>query len=150
MKRKLALLSLLIILGCNTNETNKTNQVEIKEEGLDYKITDKNQIEWNDVFDQDDTRYSVYFYSERCGHCKIIKEEILSYYLSKKETMYFVNVTGKDGIYKSNDGFLIGVDNIEDFYIIGTPFLIEITNSTISNWYAGVDSIRKYIETMTT
>ena len=61
--------------------------------------------------------------------------------------MYFVDTVKQKAIYKSNDGLLIGTKDIADFYIFGTPFLAEITDYTVTNWYAGVDSIRLYIST---
>ena len=74
---------------------------------------------------------------------------VLSYYLNSLDEMYFVDTVKEKAVYKPNDGMLIGTKSILDFYIIGTPFLVEITDYTVTNWYAGVDSIRLYINTRT-
>ena len=148
MKHKLLLpLSMLLVTGCegpNNQEVDDSQQIVYE---LDYQITSDKQIGWNELFDINQPRYMVYFYSEYCGYCKLVKQEVLSYFMKDIDEMYFVNVTNEKAIYKSNDGLLIGTKSINDFYIFGTPFLVEITNRTVTNWYAGVESIRLYIDT---
>ena len=67
------------------------------------------------------------------------------YYSKNIDEMFFVDTVKEKAVYKNNDGLLIGTKNNNDFYIFGTPFLVEITNYVVTNWYAGVDSIRLYI-----
>ena len=100
-------------------------------------------INWNDIFVQCEDYYLVYFYSERCGHCKEIKQDIISYYFKDINPLYFVCTDIEVEIGPSKD--LIGINNIDDFYIFGTPFLIEITNREISNYYAGQAQILEFI-----
>ena len=114
---------------------------------LDYSILEKRQINWDEILSKSSSRYIVYFYSEYCAYCKQVKQDVLSYYLMDIDNMYFVNTVSQKATYKSNDGLLIGTKDIKDFYIFGTPFLVEITDYTVTNWYAGVDSIRLYIST---
>ena len=147
MKYKITPLVVLMLIGCSEPIENEETVVEPKE--YDYSIISKNQIHWDEVLSQSKSRYVVYFYSEYCAYCKQVKQDILSYYLTNTDEMYFVDTVKEKAIYKSNDGLLIGTTDIEDFYIIGTPFLVEITNYTITNWYAGVESIKLYIATRT-
>ena len=147
MKNKITPLVLLMIIGCSEPVENVETDVINAE--YEYSITENKQIVWNEVLSKSKSRYIVYFYSEYCGYCKQVKQEILSYYLKYVDEMYFVDTVKEKATYKSNDGMLIGTKNITDFYIFGTPFLVEVTDYTVTNWYAGVDSIRLYIDTRT-
>ena len=147
MNYKLMPLALLLLLGCK--EPLEVEEKEYVETEYDYKIVDNRQIAWKDILSKSKDRYVVYFYSEYCGYCKQIKQDILSYYLKDMDEMYFVNTVKEKAVFKSNDGLLTGTKKIEDFYIFGTPFLVEVTDYTITNWYAGVDSIKLYISTRT-
>ena len=104
-------------------------------------------ISWNDVFKQEENEYSVYFFSQTCGHCKELKKEILSYYFGNYEQLYFVE-TSEDTVFGSPSD-LVGVNSIECFYIFGTPFLINIESGAVSNYYAGNTKIREYIASKT-
>ena len=148
MKLKCLSLAVLAISGgCNPEITEKPISIETIE--YDYSLIESKKIAWNDVLSKSESRYMVYFYSEYCAYCKQIKQDILSYYSKNIDNMYFVDTVNQKAIYKSNDGLLIGTKSMEDFYIFGTPFLVEITNFTVTNWYAGVDSIKLYISTRT-
>ena len=100
-------------------------------------------IDWIDVFSQAEDLYFVYFYSLTCGHCKEIKQEILSYYFSSNETIYFVQAD-ENTVYGSS-GELIGVSDISNLFIYGTPFLIKLENHVIVEYYGGEKGIREYI-----
>ena len=137
MKRLFLLSISLFAISCTSPPTSQ----EVIE--YDYCDVDKH-IEWSDIFDQPESIYHVYFYSLMCGHCKEIKQEILSYYFSSFVTMYFVDVTNKESIF-SKPYDVIGVNSIDSFYIFGTPFLIKIENSTVIECYAGVNQILNFI-----
>ena len=141
-------LSLLLLMGCTPEKEVQTsiNDV-ILPDVLDYDIAKDDFIKWVDVFNQKDKRYIVYFYSPYCGYCRTVKEDILSYYLLKLEPFYLVDAIAENAVFKSNDGKIIGTNKLEDLYILGTPFLLEITNYRVTNYYAGVESIRLYIST---
>ena len=147
MKSKITPLVLLMLIGCS--EPVENVETDVTKTEYEYSITENKQITWNEVLSKSKSRYVVYFYSEYCGYCKQVKQEILSYYLKNVDEMYFIDTVKEKAVYKSNDGMLIGTKNITDFYIFGTPFLVEVTNYTVTNWYAGVDSIRLYIDTRT-
>lgn len=142
--KKIILLSVLIITGCMNN----TNSVEDEKQEmlLDYSITESDQIKWADVFLQSEERYMVYFYSETCGYCRILKEDILNYYLLNKEKIYFMDAIKENAVFKSPASGVIGVKCIDNFYIAGTPMLVEFTKWTVTNFYGGVDDIMMYID----
>ena len=147
MKHKLTPLVVLMLMGCTDPVENVQPDTPIEE--YDYSIIASRQIKWKDILSKSESRYVVYFYSEYCGYCKQVKQDILSYYKKDIDDMYFLDTVQENAVYKPNDGLLIGTKNIADFYIFGTPFLAEITNKTVTNWYAGVDSIMLYISTRT-
>ena len=126
---------LLLLTGCSGNQKKPIQH--------NYHETRDSLISWQDVFNQPEHDYLVYFYSERCGHCNEIKNQVISYYLSTSNKMYFV-CTDLDAVF-GQQGDLIGVNNIDDFYIFGTPFLIEIHEHTIMNYYAGTKAILHFM-----
>lgn len=110
----------------------------------DYDYSDvTTHIDWIDVFSQAEDLYLVYFYSLTCGHCKEIKQEVLSYYFSSNETIYFVQAD-ENTVYGSS-GELIGVSDVSNLFIYGTPFLIKLENHVIVEYYGGEKEIREYI-----
>lgn len=129
-------LSTLIITGCTSNNR-KT------EETHNYHEIRENIIAWNDVFLQDSNDYLVYFYSERCGHCNEIKQDVLSFYFKHLIDMYFVctDIEVVFGQYKD----LTGIDCIDDFYIFGTPFLTRLSENKISDYHVGSNAIKEYV-----
>ena len=150
MKHFLLLFLLLFsVTGCafEGGETQSIGDTPNLDSELDYSIIEKSSIKWNEVFSHSEDRYIVYFYSQYCGYCRTVKQEVLSYYLTKTDAMYFIDAIKEDAIFGKNDGSLIGTKKIEELYILGTPFLLEITDWTVTNWYAGVDSVRLYINT---
>ena len=144
MYKKLLAISLLLCTSCNQVIQNEEEKPE--ETKLDYSITTSEQIRWEEIFKQKEERYLIYFYSPYCGYCRSIKEDILSYYLLNKDRMYFVDSIEQKAIYGYPSEELMGVKSIEDFYITGTPTLVEITNLTVTNLYVGADNIKLYIQ----
>ena len=140
MKTKLLMLSSVILLGCTKQESPKEEIV------YDYSlISEEDIIYWDDLFDQKERRYKVYFYSEYCGYCKQIKEEVISYYLSNTEKLYFLNTDENEVATKINDETLIGCTNIDHFFINGTPFLVNFDTHVVTNYWKGMTQIRDYI-----
>ncbi len=135
MKRLFLSIICLLTVGCNNSGSAVINKYDYDD------VTSK--ILWSDIFIQEEEYYMVYFYRVTCAHCNELKEDILNYYFINKKRMYFVEVddTAKYG----SVGDLTLITCVEDFYIFGTPFLIEMENHKIKNYYAGVTSIRGFI-----
>lgn len=132
-KLKSLVLPLLILCSCS-NEPAPIfhNYDDIKD----------NLISWSDVFNQEGDYY-VYFYSERCGHCNDIKQEIINLYLEELVNLYFVCTDIEAMLGPIKD--LHGVNSVDDFYIFGTPFLVEINNCYVVDYYIGSEEIRGFI-----
>ena len=136
MKKLISLVvPLMLLVGCNN-----IKKAEVKH---NYHEIKSDLIDWIDVFEQEEADYLVYFYSERCGHCNSIKNDIINYYLTTSNRMYFV-CSDYDAVYGPQKD-LRGVNNIDDFYIFGTPFLVRIQNYTVSEYYAGTTAILNFI-----
>ena len=134
--KKIALFLCLFLFSCSLNQYKQVKQ-------HDYCDVDA-QISWSDVFNQCEDQYLVYFYSESCGYCQTIKNDVIEYYLSKKEAMYFVDSGGEDAKFGPVKD-LTGIFDIESFYIFGTPFLIKTKEKKIDSYYAGMNQILEYI-----
>ena len=129
------ILPVFVLTGCQPAQKQpiKHNYHEVK----------NSLIPWSDVFDQNETDYLVYFYSERCGHCNSIKNDVISYYLTTDRIMYFV-CTDIEAMF-GNPKDLIGINSISEFYIFGTPFLVRLIEYAVSEYYVGANSILNYI-----
>ena len=127
---------LLLLTGCSN-----VKKQEIKNHN--YHEIRNDLIDWVDIFNQPEHDYIVYFYSERCGHCNSIKNDIISYYQTTSKKMYFV-CTDFDAVFGQQKD-LTGIDNVEDFYIFGTPFLIRLQEYIVTEYYAGTTAILNYI-----
>ena len=135
MKKLVSLIiPIFVLTGCRGREQ--------KEITHNYHEIKSKLIDWFDVFEQEEHNYIIYFYSENCGHCNSIKNEVISYYLETTENMYFV-CTDLDVVFGS--GNVIGINNIDDFFILGTPFLVKILEYVVSEYYAGTNAILEFI-----
>ena len=142
MKKSMLALSLLLCIGCSPKEVE--NQ-EVKKE-LDYDLIESRKIKWIDIFEMNEDRYLVYFYSPYCGYCKQVKKDILNYYLLGKDEMYFVDTIEEEASYGRPAEDVMGVNDINCFYIAGTPTLVEITKWTVTNLYVGLDNIKLFLQ----
>ena len=138
MKRISSLIiPILVLTGCTPKQR--------PEELHNYHEIKDRLIDWDNVFNQVDDDYLVYFYSERCGHCNEIKQDIIKFYLNEYMPMYFVCTDYQVVVGPRSD--LTGIDNINDFYIFGTPFLLRLLEHKVSNYYVGTHEILNYIST---
>ena len=110
----------------------------------DYDLIADYQIKWNDIFKQNKEDYYLYFYSPTCGYCDQIKNDVISYFLNNKDDVYFV-VDNDDFVIGSDASKTIGVDNIDSFFILGTPSLVEISDGKVTLNIAGVKNIKEYL-----
>lgn len=131
--KKLFLLMLLSLNSCAFTFPEKTKTV------FDYPA-DK-EIKWVECFDQKDELYYVYFYSNTCGHCKELKDTLLTYYYTHDDAFYFVNVETY-AVFQNNPETLIGISDINKLFIVGTPFLLEVSFHSITSYYGGVNAIK--------
>ena len=106
----------------------------------DYKDFENYKICHENVFFQAKSQYFVYIYSLRCGHCLAIKQDVLSYILECKTPMYLLEYNENIKI-ASNVTNTIGINNIEELYILGTPTLLKIEDKILTLNVAGQDEV---------
>ena len=131
--KTLFFLTLLFASCSQETEPAKHNYHEIKD----------SQISWSDIFVQEEDSYYVYFYSELCGHCSDIKQDVISFYLKEEYVLYFVCTDYEKVTGPKKD--LKGIDNIDEFYIFGTPFMVLLDDHIISDYYVGSSEILELI-----
>lgn len=141
--KKLFLLSIALLSSCSS--TSPVVEPPTTIFTYDYSLVKDDLITWGDIFAQEEDTYYVYFYSEICKYCNSIKREVLDYYLAKKCVMRFVDVLDNDVIYSKENRKILGVSSSDDLYILGTPFLLEVKDHISTNYYAGSEAIKRYI-----
>ena len=137
MKRLFLLPLSLCLLSCqSTSNSQETTYILPKH---DYsEIIDKT-IKWNDLFNQGQLLYYVYIYSVTCSHCQNIKDEIISKSL-ELDNFYFIEYKKDIPIIK-NASLTIGMNDIKDIGILGTPTLIWILDKEVAKNLAGEKEI---------
>ena len=141
--KKLFLLSSLLLASCSLKQAENNDYPEDKHT---YEDVCDLQIAWKEVFNQAEDEYLVYFYSEECGYCKLIKDEVIDYCQKEIYPMYFVDVLhDEDKVIKKPPAIVEGISSIDELFIFGTPSLMKIKEKVVTNYYAGVQSIREFI-----
>lgn len=90
----------------------------------DYREISSQKIDWNDMFDQLQNEYQIYFYSLTCAHCKNLKNKVIEYAL-KNDNFFFIEASEKVVIVE-DVGFTIGSTSISEMGILGYPSLVKI------------------------
>lgn len=133
--KKTILILCLALVACGQNASSKV---------INYDYSDvESHIDWYDSFKQEENNYLVYYYSPTCSHCNSIKQEIISYYLSEVEVLYFVNTQLNSKFGPTKD--LTGICDINSFHIFGTPFLIRVKDYKVADYYPGMSKILDYL-----
>lgn len=145
-----------------TNDNNNVNEEEMS-------YDDFNVITPEEVFNSKDKL--VYFYSNYCSICKEIKNDVLSFY--KNNSSFYLldidtnvneinmtynsveNCINSGGSYEDNyctinySDYLSkmeGISDIRNFYLIGTPTLIEVKDGVLNKLYLGGSEILNLIQ----
>ena len=164
-KNKLIIGFLLCCLGISLIAFGFSTMTSCGNKKIDEEVTTEN------FFTARKEPYYNYLYSEHCPCCKELAETTLKDY--KNNDLYKINldVVGKD--YNSFDfenkescdsiestfeeGFctvnlekyenkMIGISNLNNFYIVAVPTLIKIEDQKISNVYVGIDEINEVLK----
>ena len=109
-----------------------------------YEEVGDREILWSEVFDIDKEDYLVYFYSPTCGHCRSIKDQMISYASDDSHNMYLVKFSD-DAVVSTSVKNTIGITSVEDLSILGTPSLIEIVMHTLTKNIAGSEAILEFL-----
>ncbi len=134
MKKLFLCLLSLSLLSCKSSGLSSENL------SLDYDSFINQHIEWSEIFNFPLDSYYVYIYSPSCGHCKDIKEAVLSFAYLHEDGFYFVIYSSEITVITNTES-VIGKDNHEEVGIIGTPTLFLIRNHILSDVYTGSKEI---------
>ena len=122
IRLKICILPLLVFMAsCHP-------QTQSKSSSLDYGIMERQSISWAECLSQQEDHYLVFFHSETCSSCQEIKGDVISFASENICKTYFLDIDkpGNEISKCSVDEIVVGVDNINDFKIAGTPTIVEV------------------------
>lgn len=117
----LLFISTLVACKPNGDSSSSTNIEE---------IVNKQSINLVDVFNQEEEEYLIFFHSDTCKSCKAIIGDVASFAEENIVKTYFLNINQPNNKPKicSKDELIIGVNNVEDLAILGTPTIVKVEN----------------------
>ena len=143
----LPLLLAAVFTSCSPSKSESTSKNAVQE----YEIVYKQEISLSECLSQKEEQYLVFFYSDTCGHCKEIIEDVVLFATSDIMKMYFLNVTKNEN--KINrcpaDEITTGIDRVDNLKIVGTPTIIEVEEGITTMNIAGKDDCLKFLNELT-
>ncbi len=134
-----SLTSLAIVVSCSPirETTNNKNIVEQEE------IIKNKEIPWLEALNQKENHYIIFVYSETCGHCHDMMDEIIDFAKSDILVTYFIN-TRKNEVPISRE-IIENTTDITELSILGTPTILEIESKTVIKNIAGIDKCLTFL-----
>ena len=134
-----SLTSLAIVVSCSPirETTNNKNIVEQEE------IIKNKEIPWLEALNQKENHYIIFVYSETCGHCHDMMDEIIDFAKSGILVTYFIN-TRKNEVTVSRE-IIENTTDITELSILGTPTILEIESKTVIKNIAGIDKCLTFL-----
>ena len=113
----------------------------------EYNVPLDQKIAWSDCLSQKEDHYLVFFYSETCTYCHEIMGDVLSFYEANVLQMYFLDTKATDTKIPigSNIDLRIGIDNVNELFIAGTPTIIEVENWIVKANVPGSDNCLTFL-----
>ena len=113
----------------------------------EYGISSDLEIIWVDCLSQKETDYLVFFYSETCDYCHKIMGDVIEFSRSNIIKTYFSDIKKGDiKIPIARDvSETLGSKEINDFFIAGTPTIIEVYEGMIIANIPGVDDCLTFL-----
>ena len=146
MNNKLRILPFVVtalFISCSPAESEQMS----KNVSSEYNVPIEQKIAWSSCLSQKEDHYLVFFYSETCAHCHEIMGDVLSFNNSNIIPMYFLDTKASDTKIpiSNNIDLTIGVDNVDDLFIAGTPTIIEVENWLVKANIAGSDNCLTFL-----
>lgn len=119
----------------------------------DYKDYSSHQIAYNQILNKKGTYY-VYFYSNDCSHCQDLKKYIFQYIDSDKNDkddgiplyIFCVDNYLEELTSESETENILGVTDIKELKLIGTPTMVLIANKEIKNAWSSTYNIKNQLK----
>ena len=134
-----SLTSLAIVTSCSPVKE-VTNNKNVFEE---QNIVVNQQISWLETLNQKENHYLVFIYSETCGYCHDMKDEIIDFAESDILKTYFINT--KKSEVPITPEIIENTKDVNELSIIGTPTILEIENGTAISNIAGIDKCLSFL-----
>ena len=134
-----SLTSLAIVVSCSPTRdiTNNKNAIEQQEFIINH------QIPWLQALNQEENHYIIFVYSETCGYCHDMMDEIIDFAKSEILPTYFINAQNNEvPIYREIKENITSIDGLG---ILGTPSILEIENKVVIRNIAGIDKCLKFL-----
>ena len=134
-----SLTSLAIVVSCSPSRETTNNKNVIEQE----EIIKNQSISWLDALNQKENNYIIFVYSETCGYCHDMIDEIIDFAKSEILVTYFIN----SQIYKVpiSNKIKENIADINQLSILGTPTILEIENKIVVNNIAGIDKCLNFL-----
>lgn len=116
--------------------------------GLDYSDFEQDHILGMDnIIEQGDSQYLVYYYGANCSHCTTIKEDVLNFALSNDADIkvYFIVSASDTNSDIENDPSYI-TDPVTGNPMTGTPTMISVVNRRVVDLNVGPTVITDLLE----
>lgn len=140
MGQKLDLLMFPILLtGCSGSNNISFTHYE-------YDVVSHLHISYEDVFNQWEDIYYIYYYQVDCYYCHGIKSKMIHYGLYGNIKMYFIEITEDYGFLSSAPEDTIGTSNYLEAFCKMTPQLSLVKDHIIVETYVGDEEILLVIE----
>lgn len=134
-----SLTSLAIVVSCSPTRdiTNNKNAIEQQEFIINH------QIPWLQALNQEENHYIIFVYSETCGYCHDMMDEIIDFAKSEILPTYFINAQNYEvPIYREIKESITSIDGLG---ILGTPSILEIENKVVIRNIAGIDKCLEFL-----
>lgn len=146
MTHRLRILPLLItalFASCSPVESEQMSKNAVS----GYKEYIKSQISWQECLGQKENHYLVFFYSDTCPHCHEIMEDVLDFSNTNIVKTYFLNTkeSNEKVPISSEIDLTIGVDDVGDLFIAGTPTIIEVEEWIVKANIPGKDDCLTFL-----
>ena len=134
-----SLLSIPLITSCTPTEESASQYKAFKE----FQVVVDNSIKWQNILNQEEKSYIIFFYSETCAYCHEMQSEVVDFAITCPLKTYFLD-TSETQI-PIDPEKKIGATNYEEASITGTPTILEVENATITANIAGIDGCLTYL-----
>ena len=146
MKTKIGLspfILLVLLASCSPSASEQSSS----NPSSGFDIPAEQEIIWTDCLSQEEENYLVFFYSETCNHCHEIMGDVLAFSEENIIKVYFSDVMkGDPKITISRDiDETLGVTDVSNFFIAGTPTLIEVYEGTVTANVPGKDDCLSFL-----
>jgi hypothetical protein len=129
----------VFLCGCANTSISSSNN-------FSFADVSSNHIIWESILSLSEPVYFVFIYRLDCQFSRSIENEIVDFALFGREKVFFVN--GSIGVvYGSPFLDTVGIDEIENLFIIGFPTLLLICKATVALQLTGAGEIHSFIDT---